>query len=183
MIYCTLIGAWQAVRLSRGPSNDDASLTLLESPPEFVSDYILDPSEIDLLELDIDEGFDLSGGPIVRLERVTFGHIDRESPQVFNIRLTLTNTTDRPWSLDLTHRFFELTDNQSRDATLVYFCCESRGEILGPSQSRGIQFFFVAPPGWYGKEISAQRIMFRVAGLLPIVRAVWTWLPLATAAD
>jgi hypothetical protein len=73
-------------------------------------------------------------------------------------------------------------DDRGQSAELVYFCCASRpGEILGAGQERTVQLYFRAPPGWFGKDLSADYIFIRVDGLLPVIRLAWRMHTLAVA--
>jgi hypothetical protein len=97
------------------------------------------------------------------------------------LELRITNTAPAPIHLDLTERFFTLQDDHGRQATLRYFCCQARGDLLAPGESRTLLLFFRSTE-WYGKEIGARRILLKVTGLLPVERATWEFPVLATAA-
>ncbi len=106
---------------------------------------------------------------------------DEHAPNTFRLELRITNTASAPIHLDLTERFFTLQDDHGRQATLRYFCCQARGDLLAPSESRTVLLFFHSSE-WYGKEVGARRILFKVTGLLPVERATWEFPVLATAA-
>jgi hypothetical protein len=118
----------------------------------------------------------------LRLTDAGFGSGDQPggAPDLFKFELTLTNTTPEPIQLDLSDRFFSLSDDRGHRATLLYFCCPAKGELLSPNQARTLVLFFQSRE-WYGKELSAHAIELRVAGLLPVERAAWQFRPLATA--
>jgi len=164
-------------------TGDDPSFTNRVAAVDFVSRFVLPIEEIERTEYSLDptSSFPQDGEDVVTLERLAFGVL-QETGNAFKIEIAITNTTDRPILLDLTHRFFVLEDDQGRKAELLYFCCHAAGEDLGPGQRRQIQLIFHANPEWEGKEVAADQIYFRVTGLLPLVRGTWTFLPLATAA-
>jgi hypothetical protein len=118
----------------------------------------------------------------LRLTDAGFGSGGRPggAPDLFKFELTLTNTTAEPIQLDLSDRFFSLSDDRGHRATLLYFCCAAQGELLSPNQARTLVLLFQSRE-WYGKELSAHAIQLRVAGLLPVERATWQFRPLATA--
>ena len=119
---------------------------------------------------------------MIRIERVAFGELAPErSSNAFDITISLENRSLKPILLDITPRFFELSDDQGRRAELLYFCCEADGDVLEVGAKRMIQLIFSSPPGWWGKGISAREISFRITGLLPLLRGTWSWPPLATA--
>ena len=148
----------------------------------FVDILIFPPNAIERTEYSLEPGssFPQEGGDVVTLERVAFGRVSHDY-NAFNIRVSITNTTTQPILLDLTPRYFDLEDNQGRQAELLYFCCKASGEPLGPGQQRQIQLLYRSPPGWEGKALSAQMIYFRVSGLLPLLKGTWSFRPLATA--
>jgi hypothetical protein len=130
------------------------------------------------------DGLPLTDAPgFLRVTEFAFGSADGGgSPDMFKVELVLTNTAADPIRLDLTDRYFSLEDDRGRRAELVYFCCEAHGTLLPPGQSRTAGAFFTTGE-WYGKEVAARVILFRVQGLLPIERATWRFPVLATAAD
>ena len=135
------------------------------------TEYTLDPTA----------RFPTDRGDVVQLERLAFGKLS-DGTKAFNVRVSVTNTTDQPILLDLTPRFFELVDDRGRQAELLYFCCEAHGDSLGPGEQRQIQLIYRSAQGWEGKETTPGMIHFRISGLLPVVRATWSFRPLATAA-
>jgi hypothetical protein len=155
--------------------------TIAES--DFVSGFVMAPGQIERTEYTLDPTarFPTDRGDVVRLERLAFGNLS-DGSKAFSVRVSVTNTTDQPINLDLTPRFFELADDQGRRADLFYFCCEAKGDTLGPGQQRQIQLIYRSAPGWEGKETTPGMIHFRISGLLPVVRATWSFRPLATAA-
>jgi hypothetical protein len=141
-------------------------------PISHPAEYVVHPGQMALTDT---LGF-------LRLTDAGFGSGDRTgaAPDLFKFELTLTNTTTEPIQLDLSDRFFSLSDDRGHRATLLYFCCAAQGELLSPSQARTLVLFFRSRE-WYGKELSAHAIQLRVAGLLPVERATWQFRPLATA--
>jgi hypothetical protein len=149
------------LRIGTYPRPDLAELSLAPPPPELR---------------------DTSG--FLRLTDASFGTVDSApgaAPDVFRFELLLTNTTSAPLVLDLSDRFFSLEDDRGRSATLLFFCCPAHGSVLPPGQSRTLVLYFRSRD-WYGKNVQAHLISFRVTGLLPIERATWHVRPLATAA-
>lgn len=164
------------------PTDTPTMTPTREAPPTFISEYVYDLAwETEQTEFDFEPGM-LPTDTItdfLRLSRVALG--STESPGLaLNVRLTIKNTGSRPLLLDLDERFFELEDDQGRQAELLYFCCASEGDILGVGQERDVQMIF-AGSGWIGKEVSANALFLRVRGLLPVVRASWRIHTLATA--
>lgn len=156
-------------------------------PPIFTTEFLLYTADspnpdVEQVEFEFEQGV-LPAETIhdfIRLSRIAYGNFD-SSGDGFNIQLTIHNTGNKPLILDLSDRFFSLVDDQGRSADLVYFCCAAKGEILTAGQERTIQLFFRSPPGWAGKEISANYIFIRVDGLLPIIRLAWRMHTLAVA--
>jgi hypothetical protein len=150
---------------------------------DFVSAFVIPGRELERSEyaLDPTSRFPADRGDVVQLERLAFGKLS-DGGKAFNVLVSVNNTTDQPILLDLTPRFFELADDQGRQAELLYFCCDAHGETLSPGEKRQIQLIYRLLPGWEGKETNAGMIHFRVSGLLPVVRATWSFRPLATAA-
>jgi hypothetical protein len=62
---------------------------------------------------------------------------------------------------------------------LVFFQAPKRGTLLPVGVERDIELFFHVP-GWQAKS-GADTFYFRIEGLLPIVRASWTWPAFKTA--
>lgn len=155
--------------------------TIAES--DFVSAFIMPRDSVERVEYSLDPTarFPVDRGDVVRLERLAFGRLS-DGAKAFSVRLSVNNTTDQPILLDLTPRFFELADDHGRQAELLYFCCEATGDTLGPGQQRQIDLIYRSAPGWEGKETTPGMIHFRISGLLPVVRATWSFRPLATAA-
>jgi hypothetical protein len=118
---------------------------------------------------------------LLRVKEFAYGSSDGgRSPDIFKIELVITNTSAEPILLDLTDRYFSLADDLGRRAELIGFCCDAQGEMLSPGESRTARVFFRSK-GWYGKEVAADEILFRVQGLLPVERATWSFRPLYTA--
>lgn len=148
---------------------------------DFVSEHVLPADVVTRDEYTLDPTTRFPAEPdVVRLERIAFGRL-ADGSMGFNVRVNVHNPTAEPIQLDLTPRFFTLSDDQGRDAELLYFCCEAEGEILGPRQQRQLQLIYRAVPGWQGKEGGASRIHFHISGLLPLVRGSWSFPPLRTA--
>ncbi len=111
-----------------------------------------------------------------------FGSVELDGrASAFNLEVRVKNVTEQPILLDLTPRFFELTLDRGLAAELVYFCCVAEGELLAPESERAIQLIYRSPADWVGKEVTGGMIRFRISGLLPVVQATWSFLPLATA--
>ena len=83
--------------------------------------------------------FPADRGDVVSVPRIAHGTL-AERALGWNIRVRLTNPTDRPIQLDLNPRFFELGDDRGRKAELQFFCCEAHAELLelGREDSRPI---------------------------------------------
>ena len=155
--------------------------TIAES--DFVAAFVLPQEIIERTEYSLDPTtrFPADRGDVVRLQRLAFGRLE-DGHKAFSVRVSITNTTDQPIQLDLTPRFFELTDDRGQHAELLYFCCEARGDLIAPGQQRIVQLIYASAPGWVGKETTPGMIHFHISGLLPVARATWTFRPLATAA-
>ncbi|MCB0165201.1 MAG: hypothetical protein KDI79_13300 [Anaerolineae bacterium] len=154
-----------------------------QAPPTFISEYVFDPEwDAEQVEFDFEPGIVPTETitDFIKLSRVALGSTEN-AKLAMNVRLRLKNTGTRPLILDLNQRFFSLEDEQGRKAELLYFCCDSQGELLGPGQEREVQLIFRGDPGWIGKEVSTNAIFVRVRGLLPVVRASWRIHTLATA--
>lgn len=157
-------------------------------PPVFTTRFVLyseaSPNpDIEQVEFDYEPGTlpEESIQEFILLDEVAFGILEPDAGG-FSIRLVLRNTGEEPVILDLTERFFSLVDDRGQSAELVYFCCASRrGEILGEGQERIVQLYFRAPEGWFGKDLSADYILIRVDGLLPVTRLAWRMPTLAVA--
>ena len=148
---------------------------------DFVSYFVMDGVVRDEYRLDPTARFPTDRGDVVQLERLAFGELPN-GRKAFSLRVSVTNYSDDPIQLDLTPRFFALIDDQGQRAELLFFCCEARGDLLPPQQQRVVHLIYAAVPGWEGKETTPGMIHFRIAGLLPVVRASWSFRPLATAA-
>jgi hypothetical protein len=166
----------------------DPPLPLLEPvwtarAEDFVTRHVYPPDIVERLEYALDPTSDFPAGTddLVQVRRIAFGTL-ADTVVATGITVVLANTTTEPVQLDITHRFFELEDDQGRKAQLVFFCCTAQGILLGPRQEREVQLIFLNPPGWSGKETRARQIYFRVNRLLPVTRATWVFPPLATAA-
>jgi TIR domain len=146
---------------------------------DFVTQFVLNVERTEY-RLDPTARFPTDRGDVVDVNRVAFGKLADGTP-AFSVRIGVTNTNQQPILLDLTPRFFELLDNRGQKAELQFFCCEAKGEMLGPAQQREIQLIYRSRGGWQGKETSASLIHFHVSGLLPLARGTWTFRPLATA--
>ena len=155
---------------STKPEGAGNKTALLETSPDFVTDYVFDQASIERIEYEVETGKlpEENIDAFLRLVRVALA----EDHQTFNVRLLIKNTSMNPIRLDLDNRFFRLEDNQGRKANMIYFCCVSKGDLLGPGQEREVQMFFQSS-GWYGKELTASSIFFRVSGFLPLIRATW----------
>jgi hypothetical protein len=145
--------------------------------------HVLSPDSIERTEYVLDPGSRLAdaSADVVRLERLAFGRLP-DGRRAFQVRVSVNNATADPIQLDLTTRFFELIDESGQRAQLLHFCCEAYGDVIGPGQQRIVTLIFASAPGWEGKETTPGGIHFQVSGLLPVVRATWTFRPLATAA-
>ena len=164
------------------PSNSSTPEPEATPPVGFAPAFVYSPESLERTEY-VSESGRLPAEKIddfLRVSRVAFGR-DKERHRLFQITVTLKNTSIMPIQLDLTPRFFSLTDDHGRAARLAYFCCTSQGDLLSPGQEREIQLFFEGT-GWEGKNLSARYLFFRIGGLLPIVRATWKFQTLATAA-
>jgi hypothetical protein len=152
--------------------------------PAFTLRYPLNVAGIEQIELVADPAL-ANSIPItdfLQLTRLEFGVIEAQNATAWNVRLMLSNTSTEPIVLDLSRRFFKLSDDQGQEAELIYFCCDSRpGELLEPGRQREIQLMFRSVDGWYGKETTVGSIYLQVQGLRPVVRAVWRIQSLATA--
>jgi hypothetical protein len=155
--------------------------TIAES--DFVAAFVMSQNHIERTEYSLDPTSRLAadGAEVVALQRLAFGRLE-DGRKAFSVRVGITNTTDQPIQLDLTPRFFAMSDDRGRHAELLYFCCEAQGDIIAPGQQRVIQLIYASAPGWEGKETTPGMIRFQISGLLPVVRATWAFRPLATAA-
>jgi hypothetical protein len=155
--------------------------TIAES--DFVTAFVMSQDSIERTEYSLDPTSRLAadGAEVVALQRLAFGQLV-DGRRAFSVRVGITNTTDQPIQLDLTPRFFAMSDDRGRHAELLYFCCEAQGDIIAPGQQRVIQLIYASAPGWEGKETTPGMIRFQISGLLPVVRATWAFRPLATAA-
>jgi hypothetical protein len=190
-IVVAVIGAWSAIRTSANSRPDPvvpaAPAVAVDSTPDpvFVGMYVYRPDEIRRIEYEMEQ-VEQAGAltrrttPFLRVTRVAFGHV--EGDPAFSVRLLLTNISPGPVTLGLNRRFFSLADGRGRAATLVHFCCDATGTVLGPGQTREISLLFRAPPGWFAKDGAPDLVYVRVHGLLPLVRAAWSVPPLKTAA-
>ena len=176
-------GAWWIAgrRVGNGEDRKPFVSTIAES--DFVTFFVMDADHLqrDEYALDPASPFPAGGGDVVRLERLAFGRLT-DGAKAFSIRVAIANTTGQPIHLDLTPRFFELADDRGRRAELLFFCCETQKDMLSPGQSRSVHLVYRSAPGWEGKETTPGLIHFRITGLLPVVRASWSFRPLATAA-
>jgi hypothetical protein len=150
---------------------------------DFVTAFVLPPDAVERTEYSLDPTarFPVDRGDVVRLERLAFGRLS-DGTKGFSVKVSVNNTTDQPIVLDLTPRFFELVDDRGRQGELLYFCCEARGDTLGPGAQREMVLIYRSGPGWEGKETGPGRIHFRISGLLPLARGAWSFRPLAAAA-
>jgi hypothetical protein len=154
------------------------------APPVFIVRYAFDPQQVELVTLVADPTMSATI-PItdfLTISRVEFGSLEDSGEPAWNIGLRITNTSTKPIVLDLNQRFFVLNDNQGQAAPLLSFCCSSKvGELLEPGEQRDIRMVYRSVPGWYGKSSGVNTIFIRVTGLVPVVRAVWSFPPLLTA--
>lgn len=161
----------------------DATFVSTIAAADFVTGFVMPPDSLERSEYTLDPTtrFPPDQGDVVRLERLAFGRLE-DGRKAFSVRVSVNNTTDQPIQLDMTPRFFTLTDDRGQHAELLFFCCEARGDIIAPGQQRVVQLIYASAPGWEGKETVPGAIHFEISGLLPVVRASWTFRPLATAA-
>jgi hypothetical protein len=176
IVVLVIVGGLLYPPVRRFVGSNQEAFTQKEALSNFLTILVFPRNAIERTEYSLDP----DRGDVVTLERVAFGRVS-DDYNAFSIIVALTNTTARPILLDLTHRFFDLEDDQGRKAELLYFCCKASGEPLGPGQQRQIQLLYRSPPGWEGKALSAHMIYFRISGLLPLLRGTWTFRPLATA--
>ena len=123
---------------------------------DFVSRYVYDPDDVERTEYSLDPTSPLApaGEGFLALRRLAFGTVS-DTVGAFSVHVTLRNDTDRPIALDISHRFFELADDQGRAADLLFFCCPaSEGDVLSPGEERELHFIY-ANASWYGKEVAA----------------------------
>jgi hypothetical protein len=168
---------------TKGPKEPAPSVppAVQGTPPEFTTQHVYPPEKIERTEYLTEPGAFPADtiDSVLRVTRIAFGQ-DGQGHQIFQVSLALKNTTKEPIVLDLTERFFSLADDTGRTATLLYFCCASAGDLLSPGEEREINLFFQSS-GWVGKGVTAQHILLRVQGLLPVVRGTWRFPTLATA--
>jgi hypothetical protein len=179
-----VVVVWQVSRPTTGADQPStAAPATVEATPVFVTHYAFDTQEVGQIELVVDPEraatIPISG--FLSLSRLEFGYFDRTGEPAWNIRLRITNTSPKPITLDLDQRFFVLNDDQGRAASLASFCCATKpGDLLAPGEGREVQLLYRSVDGWYGKGTAPKAIFIRVTGLLPVVRAVWSFPPLAT---
>jgi len=154
--------------------------TIQES--DFVTRFVLPNTELQRVEYSLDEASPLAGvdAEVVDVARVAFGGLPDDT-SAWSITVSLQNTTQQPIQLDVTPRFFSLTDDQGQEAELVYFSGSARNELLAPRLRRMFQLIYRSPRGWEGKRVSAHEIRFHIEGLLPLLSGTWTFRPLAMA--
>jgi hypothetical protein len=111
----------------------------------------------------------------LKVTQIEYGFLAATHAPAWSIRITFTNTTTEAVFLDLTSRFFELSDAHGHRASLVYFCCVSKGRILRAGQTREIQFIFESHPDWHRPGEDAEPLFIRVTGFVPIARAEWSF--------
>jgi hypothetical protein len=178
-----------AARLETRPSNPvipkpppPTPQTEPAPPRDFTTQFLYRPEMIERVEYQLQPGQPAAEkmDEFLRVTRVAYGR-DAERRQIFQVTVTLKNTSNDPVLLDLTSRFFSMTDDQGGKGELVYFCCPSQGDLLSPGQEREIQLFF-SSKGWHGKGVSARQIFFQIEGLLPVLQATWKVPTLATKA-
>jgi hypothetical protein len=157
--------------VSKIAESDFVTAFVISEPGLERGEYLLDPTA----------RFPADRGDVVQLERLAFGRL-ADGTKAFSMTVSVHNTTDQPILLDLSPRFFELVDDRGRRAELLYFCCEARGDTLPSGERRQMRLIYLSAPGWEGKETTPGMIHFRISGLLPVVRATWSFRPLATAA-
>jgi hypothetical protein len=174
-----VVGSWLYIDRRRHAWAATFHSTIEET--DFVTHFVLNDLDRSEYVLDPTARFPSDRGDMVTLDRLAFGALpaDRKG---FDIRVSVKNLGDDPIQLYLTPRFFDLVDDKGQHAELLYFCCEARGDLLPPQQARVIRLIYAADPGWEGKETTPGMIHFRISGLLPVVRATWSFRPLATAA-
>jgi hypothetical protein len=149
---------------------------------DFVTRYIFDSMMVEILDytLDPNTSFPNGGRDVVRLDRLAFGTLG-DSVGAWNLTISITNTSDQPITLDLNRRFFSLEDDLGRRGDMLYFCCPTEVDMISRDEVRRLHLIFKSHPEWIGKELRAKSINFKIQGLLPLVRGVWSWRPLATA--
>jgi TIR domain len=179
----TIVGVFLAVWFHGQTSGTGKKFVSSIAESDFVSAFVMPERSVERVEYQLDPTarFAADRGDVVRLERLAFGRLS-DGSKAFSVRLSVNNTTDSPILLDLTTRFFELVDDRGQQAELLYFCCEATGETLGAGQQRRLDLIYRSVSGWEGKETTPGKINFRVFGLSPVVRATWSFRPLATAA-
>lgn len=183
-VLAVLLAVGGGLWLRRAPGGEAGGFVSRIEASQFVSEYVFPPDQLERTHYSLDPTSRLAGtgGDMLRLERVSFGFIEAgDRAGAFNLEVRVRNPTDQPILLDLTPRFFTLADDRGLEAELVFFCCPAAGEVLEPGAERAIQLIYQSPPDWVGKEVSGGMIRFRVSGLLPVVKASWSFLPLATA--
>lgn len=180
LLSALVVAVAMGIYVNRDPTADPPFHSSIQDS-DFVSYFVMDGVVRDEYMLDPTARFPTDRGDVVQLERLAFGELpDRR--KAFSVRVSVTNYSDDPIQLDLTPRFFALIDDQGQQAELLFFCCEARGDLLPPKQQRVVHLIYSAAPGWEGKETTPGMIHFRISGLLPVVRATWSFRPLATAA-
>jgi hypothetical protein len=171
-------GAWLYL-----PAPDHKAFASKIAESDFVTGFVMPEHVVKRTDYELDPAgrFPADRGDVVQLDRLAFGRVS-DGAKGFSVKVSVINTTDQPILLDLTPRFFELVDDRGRPAELLYFCCEARGETLVPGERRQMHLIYRSVPGWEGKETTPGMIHFRISGLLPVVRATWSFRPLAMAA-
>jgi hypothetical protein len=152
------------------------------SENDFIARHVYPPDVVERTGYTTDPTHSIRGfqRDFISVARVAFGTI-ADTATVVSVHVVLANSTANAFPLDLTERFFELRDDQGREGELLYFCCTSRGEMLGAGEERLVKLIFAAHGGWIGKETGARLLYFKVSGLLPVVGATWS-IPVLAAA-
>jgi hypothetical protein len=158
---------------------DPTPVPINRPKPEFLAQVVYPPEQLEQEEYVVAPGASAADASpeYLQVARVAFG----QDKKTIVVDVRIKNTGTEPAFLELGQRFFALEDNQGRKAEIVWFCCDSSGDLLPPGREREVQIFFQLD-GWYGKSLAMRWLHFRVTGLLPVVRASWKFRPLATKA-
>jgi hypothetical protein len=117
-------------------------------PPEFVAQVVYRTNMIERTEFATEPG-QFSPEKLdefLTLRRVAYGTADKTN-RVFQVNLAIKNTSSETILLDLNERFFSMTDDNGRNAELIYFCCASKGGTLAPGEERIVNLFVTSRVG------------------------------------